>query len=495
MTYVDPNEDRTTLENRPYLPPWLEQAALDARPVADAALPARLGVAALNATIDNKVGAAFYGYETRIAPTGFTLRVLPLPVVKHLGYAKFAFDAATYIAPYKPAAGVTYYISPTGTSGNSGLTSGLPTTAASAAGKSDVGTVMVAPGEYFRNTGFPLLTKNLNVLGTGAKPSDTVITGFENPTLLTWTLNTGNIYQTTRSTTIAVVDKRTAYVDANGDWSMYEQKADLASITAAGQWAISGSTVYVWPLGNVNLATDASFMRLSLNTGTGPLNINGGNTLYGENFITEGGGGPTVGGIGAFSSGGTGGVPRLILVDVLAKYCIANGITTTGAEFGIFIRSGAAVTGADGLNHHSGTFGSTTYYPDILEIDPTSYNNGRFTTVETQNAVTTHDSIKAVRVGGTIGPSFGPIMGEDGAGTKSWNMGCKLKKSTAVIRNYAVAATSGAEIWLDECIDEGGSIVTVYADNGSKIHTRNMVNGSSTKLRSKILDTSTLDTY
>ena len=453
--------------------------------------PASATATALSATI----ATAFDEYEIREAPAGFSFRRLPIPVIRHLGYGKFAIDAPAYIAPYKPASGVTYYISPTGTSGNNGLTAGAPTTAASAAAKADVGTIIMAPGEYWRNTGFPIFAKSVNIIGSGAKPSDTILSGYENPSTLVWTLNAGNIYQTTRAATINVVDKRTAHVDAKGDWAEYEQVADLASIVKAGQWAIVGSTVYVWALGNANLATDASFIRLSINTGTGPLFVSGGNTIYAENFITEGGGTPTAGGIAAFSSGGTGGVPRLILVDVLAKYTIANGITATGADFVITVRSGAAITRNDGLNYHSGTFSGTTWVPDVLEVDPVGYNNGRWTTVETQNTSTSHDGISIIRIGGTLGSSFGPVMAEDGAGTKGWSLGVKFKKSTAITRNYSFAATAGAEAWLDECIPEEPSTFTIYADNASKVHTRNMVEGSSLGLRKQIKDTSTLDTY
>lgn len=459
----------------------------DAR-LPDAQLPSRLAEEQLSATIG--AGAeAVVSLSLLTPPVGFAL---PNVAVQVYRTALGLYAASIDIDALRPAAGVTYYVAPAGISGNNGLSEASPTTLAAAIAKSDVGTIVCLPGEYFRNSHTaPVLTKSLNIIG---RPG-AILTGYELTTSLTWTVQSGNIYQATRANTNLVVDKRSAYATADGDFTMYEKKADLASVTGPGQWAIVGSVVYVWALGNANLATDSSFMRLSLATGSSVLQISGGNTLYLEGVQLEGGGSATSGPLTAFSAGGTGGVPRLIAVDSVVKYAPANGIMLTGALFGIFIRCGVAVTMNDGFNYHSGTFSGQTYIPSVLEVDCWSRRTGMYTTVETQNGTTAHDGVPILRINGTHRDSLGPAVADD-SGAKSWNLNVIAgAASRAVTRFWAFAATAaGSEQWLQDCAVAPGN-VALYADGTSKVHTRRARTGSVLTASKKVLDAAVIDTY
>jgi hypothetical protein len=478
-----------------FLPPFLEPENLPA--TVEANLPARLGVAALNATyVDYGTAATTYarlGLTPRAKPVPFTYRTLALPPIARIGFGRFTCTIDT--DALRPAAGAAYYVSPTGTSGAAGTSAAAPLTLAAAVAKSDVGTIWYAPGEYFRNTNTPgvIGTKSIN---HRASFPGVYLTGFENPALLTWTLTSGNVYQATRSNTNAVVDKRAAYMDANGDYAMYEQKTgDNTALTAAGQWATNGTTTWVWPLGNVNLATDSSFMRLSINTGSSVINSNGNTKQHLSWLNIEGGGGPTVGPLGAFSSGGTGGVPALVAVDCTVKYAPTNGITLTGASYGVFVRCGVAKTINDGFNYHSGTLSGTTYTPDVLEVDCWSRSTGLYqTTVETQNGSTAHDDVRIIRVGGEYKLSYGPAVADD-SGAKSWNLGVRAGQSTAPNRNWAFAATAtDSHQWLDEC-DVIPGFGGVYADGTSRVHLKDCRTGSVLGVAAATQASGLVDTY
>ncbi|NKR48794.1 hypothetical protein GS545_06055 [Rhodococcus hoagii] len=393
-----------------------------------------------------------------------------------------------------PPLGVVYYVSPTGPSGADGKTPATATSLPSALAKADVGTIIALPGEYFRNSHtLPVVAKTIRIVGSGP---NVYLTGFELPSALTWTLESGNIYKTTRANANGVTDKRSAFPNAYGDFHWYQQKADLASITGPGQWAAVGSTVYVWPVGNANLVTDASFMRVSLTTGSSVVNVNGPSLVYLEGVNIEGGGGPTVGPLGAFSSGGTGGVPRLLAVDCTIKYAVTNGLSVTGALWSIMIRCGIAYTGNDGFNYHSGTLGGTTYRPDVVEIDCWSYATGLYSTVETQNGTTAHDGISILRVNGRHWDSMGPIIADD-SGAKAWNIGMEPGKSLASTRFWPYAATAGAEQWLEECkvTEPVVGRASLYADSTSKIHHRRIRTKSMLGASKLAIDSAVIDTY
>lgn len=104
MVYADPNEDRTPLDGREYLPKWLEPPALDAKYVAPAAQAAALALKQDVATLDSVV--------TTKATTGGTALNTAL--------------TATYAREFEPSTAIVY----DGTTGNvtSSTEGGITTT-------------------------------------------------------------------------------------------------------------------------------------------------------------------------------------------------------------------------------------------------------------------------------------------------------------------------------------------------------------------------------
>lgn len=444
------------------------------------------------ATAINVELAKTFGAPTRTPPTAWPgFRTLTVPSIYRRGFG--SYECGIVVDALRPAAGVTYYIAPDGVGANSGLTPALPTTLPTALGKADVGTIIFAEGEYFRNLHTPGVITNKAINFIAGVP-DVRLTAWEKPSNLTWTLSSGNIYQTTRSATQLIADTRGLFYTPDGDYYVYTQKADLASIVGPGQWAIVGSVVYVWAIGNANLVTDSSFMRLSINTSSSCINANGSSNIYVQGLTLEGGGWANPGALAAFSSGaGTTGTPQLIAVDVVTKYTVGNAVTLTGAQYGIFIRCGVVESGADGFNYHSGTYNSATYVPDVIEVGCWSRKTGRATTVETQNGTTGHDGVRLIRVGGKHERSFGPVIADD-SGAKSWNLGCQAFNSTALTRNYAISVTAAdSEMWLEECT-ASDSKTGLYGDGTSKIHTKGSLT-IRTATKTNATNSSVIDTY
>lgn len=395
------------------------------------------------------VTAAVDAQPERLAPAGFAMTHL-VPRIYRTGFRQFATDLD--VQALRPPAGVTYYVAPNGTTGAAGTSADVPTNIATAVGKPDVGTIIYAPGEYFRDkhAGSPT-AKSINHIASGPGVK---VTGWETPSNLTWTLEAGSIYKTTRSATQLVADTRAANRTAWGDYAVYVKKDDLASITGPGQWAIVNSTVYVWALGDANLATDASFMRLSVTSVTG-VQVNGNNISYVEGIEFEGGGTAANGQIAAFTANSTDATaPRIVAVDCSVKYNLASGYSLTGGLWGVFVRCLSQSNGLDGFNYHKDTLNGSPSVPEFIEIDCTSRHNGVNATVENCNASSAHDGVVGIRLNGEYANSFGPLIA-DVTGAKTWNLGCLAKESDAVTNSYAFAATgptTAAQMWLDECL-------------------------------------------
>lgn len=380
------------------------------------------------------------------APAGFSLAHLTAPRISRLGGGRFATNIADVIAALRPAAGVTYYVSPGGSAGASGLSSSVPTTLAVAAAKSDVGTIVFAPGEYYRdphNTP-PGQTRSINYLASGPGVR---VTGYNNPTATTWTNYSGYIYQTTRSATASVVDQVNR--ETWGDLKQYVQKANVGAITGAGQWAISGSTVYVWAIGDTDLSAGATQIRLTVSATTG-VNHAGSSVAYVEGIDFEG---------NTSSAINVSGTAKVIAVDCTFKYAPAtNAVTINGGTGAIVVRCEASGAGTDGFNYHA----SGGDVPDFIEVDCTSHHNGIWTDTSINNATTSHETVRGIRVGGNYYDCGGPVVADVNE-ARTWNLGCRAGDSITVTGTpvpsgssvawlvSSSAAPNNATAWLDEC--------------------------------------------
>lgn len=400
-------------------------------------------------------------------PSGFpAFTTLPMPTIYRLGDRRFYVSLD--LESLKPPAGVTYYVSPTGN--GTGTSVSDPCSVPTAVAKSDVGTIVYLPGEYRREqaTAPSALTKSLNHLafGPGVK-----VTGWN--AALVWTLTSGNIYQTSRSATIGVVDilNRTAW----GDYTIYTKKADLASITGPGQWAIVGSTVYVWAIGNYNLTTNPdTILRLAVSARTG-ITTDTPTVQYVKGISFEG---SQNGGLVA--NGGA----KVIAEDCSFKYMISgagggNGVNLSRSH-GVFVRCEASSNELDGFNYHdpAASVGS-----EFIEVDCLSHHNG-LANPGINNATTAHEDVKGIRVGGEYRDSGGPVVADVNS-AKTWNLGCSAGDSVLAGSGSWITSATGfpanpCTMWLDECsaseadytfITSGGSLIHVHALRASNPNT------------------------
>ncbi|MEV8269164.1 hypothetical protein AB0P19_02380 [Microbacterium oleivorans] len=379
----------------------------------------------------------------------------------------------------RPAAGVTYYTAP-GASGAAAGTINEPCSFSAAVSKSDVGTIVMlagsGDGEYFADETDKLLDKNLNILGPGLAPGTkrVLFTGFVRPSSLTWTLHSGNVYKATIGGNGAqfVIDKRYSHPAVRGgDHPAYAKKADVASITGPGQWAYVGTEVYVWALGNANLVTDSSFMRVSKAGFTG-LTKSGNRRVYVEGIEVHGTGWASSNVNGVLDTFGAtvGGVS--LIKDVRIRYCPLTGFRPKGDAWSAAINVEVSSCTGDGLGYQSNGGVITEalevgcYGHDLWATDPGAFNI---------NASTAHDDVTIIRVGTRGERTQGPIFA-DVSGAKSWNIACEARDSTSPTGQGDVgfqALDSDSEMWLDSCYVTGQNL-GVNAGNGAPVHTRDM---------------------
>ena len=395
-------------------------------------------------------------------PAGFGLTTLTVPTIQRLGGGRFF--AQLDLEAMRPAAGVTYYVAPSGVDTNTGLSAASPITIPGAMGKADVGTIIYAPGEYFRDThATTATTKSINHLASGPGVK---VTGWNSWGATLWTLTSGSIYQTARSGVEQVVDvnNRTSW----GDYTQYVKKADLASITGAGQWAIVGSTVYVWAIGNTDLTVQAN--RTQIRLGLAGL-VTGIDATAGTHYVR---------GID-FEGNSTRGLRCTGTALVIAEDCTfrysgaSNGLSADGGRGVILRRCEASSNLLDGFNYHH-TSGTRL---DFIEVDCRSHHNG-LGNPGSNNATTCHEDVRGIRVGGYYDNSGGPVVADVNS-AQTWNLGCYAGTSTAAgLQNVCWRAdavgfeSTPATMWIDECVAEGSSIAyyatsAVMHVNGSRV--------------------------
>lgn len=366
---------------------------------------------------DTTLAATLCAVVEEAPPTGFTFAHLALPTVLR---TRDGFRVAVNVDALRPAVGVTYFVSPTAPAGAAG-TPLAPMRLGEALLKSDVGTIYIAPGEYDRanHVTTAVTGKNLNLIATGPGVK---ITGWNAPSSTAWVLVSGAIYSTTRSATTQVVDVYN--LTPWGDYTTYTKQADLASITGPGQWAIVGTTVYVWALNSTDLSSTVarSQIRLGVTARTGLVVGDGVHYVRGIDFE-----GCDEGGARAY------GTAVVIAEDCTFRYSLGNGGAQTGGGYGyIAIRCTASGNAADGFNYHAASGVS----PDVIEIDCRAHHNGMGSATDTNNATTSHEVCRVLRVNGTYDSSKGPVVADVNS-SRSWNLGCSAGRSTAISGSQA----------------------------------------------------------
>jgi hypothetical protein len=369
-----------------------------------------------------------------------------------------------------------YYVGPSGVSTNSGQ-SNSPLTIDAALAKSDVVEVRFLSGEYRRTSASTVVTKSVNLVAVERGVKWTAWN-----TDLAWTLLSGNIYQTTRSTVQIVADGAAGVVDQFGRKAVYKYMGTTsASITGPGQWATDGATVWVWPADNrVMTGTDTN-IRLGINAGGTCLNIQGGINVYAEGIDFEGGGSTTGGGraMVQVSSTGASAHPTFTAVNCSASYSADNGFGSTGGSWITLVNCVAQLNTDDGFGYHY----SATYsaIPTVLEIGCRSFNNGfdYQTTIKSvddnRNGFTIHDGIDVVRVNCLASGSYGPNFADTGTGSSSWNVNCTSRAARGPTRGYGFHALDSASVNTDSCTSLQNLLGQFRAEGSATITDSNSV--------------------
>ena len=375
------------------------------------------------------------------APTGFELSSLPMPTIGRLGGGQFTVDVD--IDALRPAAGVTYYVAPapTGATGNDGLTAATPTTVRSAEAKADVGTIVYAPGTYMRVDGDLSAPLNKSLNHIAAAPG-VHITSWEPFANYAFTAYSGNVYQATRSGTTAVVDVDN--LTAWGSHTVYKKVATAADVVQAGQWALVESTVYVWAIGDTNLAADETQVRLALDTFNAAHCAGAGVVQYIENITIDGGDNGLRATAGAL----------IIAKDCRRRYASTRGVRGDGGSV-ISINVEVSDCGTDGFSY--GGAGA-----EGMEINCRSHHNG-LNSPGTNNGSTCHEDARVIRVGSDYDFCGGPVVA-DVHESLTWNLGCRSGAPDGIGASVYNASwlvdgtgydAAPATQWLDECSADG----------------------------------------
>lgn len=430
--------------------------------------PADDAVAALlgnPASATRAVANSTYGRAPVVnPPPGFAFKHLAIPMIQRLGGGRFL--TTLDLDAMRPPAGVTYYVAPQGIAGNSGLTSALPTLLGTAMGKADVGTIVFANGEYTLNYHVTTpTTKSINYLAAGP---DVRVTGWQYPGGTAWTLEAGAIYKATIGGATQVYDRltRTAW----GDYTPYLKMANLAAIVAPGQWALVGSTVYVWALGSTNLTVSANRYQIRV----GQTSTNGVSTSAGTSYFRgidfegcDAGGTYTVG------------TATVIAEDCTFKYSNGAGApAVVGGHGFIAVRCESSSNVNDGFSYHAAGGAPWVDAPDFIEVDCKSHHNGVTLATDINNASTSHETCRGIRVGGDYRDCNGPVVADVNS-AQSWNLGSIIGKSlsaNALQRHSWRVDCVGYEaapavMWVDECTAEGADYAYKATGVGATINT------------------------
>src|SRR3972149_1009070 len=373
---------------------------------------------------------------------------------KNRSFRAAGFDVSSLL----PAATVTYYVSKTGSDGNTGADwDNALRNIYTAVQKADVDRIYIGAGVWSRDDGWQGidLIRTCGIIGVGT----VLITGHDAG--LVW-VSEGpglpNTYSTTRSTTQGVYDA--LYPDANGDYLKYTLKASSAEVDAnAGSWYMDGANK-LWVRCTDDRAPDDNIWPM-LNAFNG--DCLGDIHVYFENLVF-------VGGSHCFrhQSSGAGQTPELYVKNCTFRQgSNGNGLTLLGISKAILQGCLAAGNTGDGLNYHV----QNAITPRAIEINCTTRDNGL--AGDDDQGSSMHDAGSVVRLNGRSYRNRGGNYVESAA-AESWAMGCLSYDSEASIAgarsNFELQGGVGV-MWLDRC-NSSDSDYDILAGASTTIHTR-----------------------
>ena len=331
-------------------------------------------------------------------------------------------------------------------------------------------TIAVASGFYSRfDTGNFNFSKSVNIVAKEGKPNKVFFGSCDN---LTWTVNESytNVYETTRSNTIRVIDIRNKDKDCLPELTRVDQLSTCA--TTLNSYAIDGSIVYV----NIGepVTDDNTRCLVSVTSPFRIINDNDDTNVYLENITFIGGseGFVRITGSGSYDC---------LVTAVNCNFYYASGnsydaISVLGANT-IFVNCKACFSShKDGFNYHL----SGSRHPRNIEINCVGANNGlERTDASTSNGSTAHAQVNILRFNCVYFNNNGSNMCDVGTGNLSVNIMCKSFDSASVAntninRNDFSTQDDGSIMKLYNCYAKGSnSRVNIYAHANSTVDVYN----------------------
>jgi hypothetical protein len=378
--------------------------------------------------------------------------------------------------------GKTYYVSTTGATANDGLSWATATKLSTALQKSDVDTIVIAPGLYDKNMGFATIspTRNVSIIGIG----NVILSNHDSA--LTWTATAGqtNVWQANRSATANVFDA--SQIDTNGDYAKLTAQTSIANVNAnAGSYYFDSASNIVYVKTSDQRQPDSN-IRVYV---TAESNVVSGNvTAYIENIRFHGGMNP----FKCFSLGGFS--PTVIMKSCKFKYGSqgGNGCFANLGAISYLLDCEAAKGEQDGFNYHiNGGLKSK-----FAEIDCIGRDNGLQD--DNDNGSTAHDGSTGIRVNGQYFRNKGPnvIDINDGAftlcvGTEAYDSLAANAINKANFSTYG-ETTTRTNFYLFDCYSHGSSTYDLKMDTYAHVFLKSCafeINNYYT------LSTNILDTY
>ena len=398
-----------------------------------------------------------------------------------IGFNSGYFSTTIEANDYKITPTTVYYVATDGSSDNNGLSISTPKSGinqAIALGNASGAPfeIRIADGLYTHTYAMTTIpTQSFNVVS----PNSAIIS-HEWETKTGFALTTNNTYVRARSDVLSVFDS--SIVDSDAIYEKLTLVANQAACEAtAGTWFTDNTDVWVHASDNRDLATDASAIKLMIQSGYP--RVQGDVQCYFENIHFEGGE------TQAFDirNTGLGQSTQGYFKNCSFNYCaVNNGLNAYGVPLLILDNCTTAKNYKDGFNYHA--LNSTVC--NVVEIDSLSTSNGWSGSVS-NNASTVHDGCKIIRLKG--GNNRGIYKLSEGRnihdidnGTLSLNLGINVKDSRETSDasgsvNYTCGDGTADEVtkmWLVRCLSSG-SITDLRVEDDSFIYVdNNLINGT-----------------
>ena len=368
------------------------------------------------------------------------------------------------VSSLKNTNGKTYYVSTNGDNSNDGLSKDTPKRdIASAMSNSDIQTLMLEGGTYFRPPSgiiFGNISSDLNIIGYNGKPK---ILGADN---LNFTALDGynNVKQAKRTAVSRVINLE--ILDAYGDYAELQKVKSIDEVEETyHSWYSDATNVYV----NGNTNDIACLLNIDI------LNISGDYNIYLENVEVIGG----RRNVRLNSSNGT-----LVFNNCKLSYSIqsnGNGIEMVGGKYCVSKNTEISQQMMDGFNYHKGTNGELPYF---IEIDCVGRDNGIMkgkAGSRSDNGSTAHDGIKGIRINGSYIRNDGGNLADVNIGTETLNLGCVTSDGLQGYNNIV----QDSNCYYEFCKSYGNEKAMLINGSGALYSRMNIFEGNSVNVDGK----------